>query len=126
MADVEFERRLLQMFDQPPAFADADHFARGVEARLARGWNLRQLVLGAFGVVGGVIGSLQVIGSGLVPQLETATQGVSRTVSNELSVLWNAGSALEALPLSGEVMWMAAALGVMALALAVTRAVEEL
>jgi hypothetical protein len=125
MADIDFERRLLQMFDQPPHFEDADRFARGVDARLASGWNLRQMVLGAFGVVGGIIGSLQMIRSGFVPQLETASQEATGMVTREWSDLWQAGAGYASMPLGGEVMWMAAALGVMALAFAVTRAVEE-
>ncbi len=35
------------------------------------------------------------------------------------------GENISALPFGGEAMWLAAALGVMALAFAVTRAVEE-
>jgi hypothetical protein len=125
MADVDFERRLLQMFDQPPHFADADRFARSVDARLDRGWNLRQMVLGAFGVIGGIIGSLQMIRAGFVPQLETASQEASGMMTRQLDELWRAGAGYGAMPVTGEVVWMAAALGVMALVFAVTRAVEE-
>jgi hypothetical protein len=125
MADVEFERRLLQMFDQPPAFADADRFALGVEARLDRGWNFRRLVIGAFGLVGGVIGALQMMSSGLAPQLGTASTEAVGMMNREFRDVWQAGAGYASMPLSGEVMWMAAALGVMALAFAVTRAVEE-
>jgi hypothetical protein len=40
--------------------------------------------------------------------------------------LLNVGEVASALPYGGQVIWMGAALGVMALAFAVTRAVEEL
>lgn len=118
MADPSFENRLLRLFDEPPAVPDADGFARGVEARLSRGWGLRQLTIWAFGIIGGLIGVYQMAGSGLVPQIENA-------MTAGLEDLWRVGAGYAALPLSGEVLWMAAALGVMALAFAITRAVEE-
>ena len=46
-------------------------------------------------------------------------------VTRPLGELWRSDLDLGGIPLTGEVLWMAAALGVMALALAVTRAVEE-
>ena len=75
MADVSFENRLLRMFDEPPAFADADRFAHDIEARLDRGWGLRQLMIGAFGVIGGVIGAAQMVGSGMGPALRSSPVG---------------------------------------------------
>jgi hypothetical protein len=126
MADADFESRLLRLFDQPPAFADADFFAHTVEARLDRGWGLRQLMIGAFGVIGGVIGAMQMVGSGLGFQLEKASEQSAGLVTEQLGGWWRSGVDLASMPLSGEVLWMAAALGVMALAFAATRAVEEL
>ena len=125
MADVSFEHRLLRAFDEPPAFADADRFASQVEARLDRGWGLRQLLIGAFGVIGGLIGTVQVVGSGFVPQLEAASAQSTSLLTQRVDDFWRSSLSLGAMPLSSEVLWMAAALGVMALALAVTRAVEE-
>jgi len=125
MADVSFENRLLKLFDDPPAFADADRFAHSVETRLNRGWGIRQLTIGAFGVAGGLIGVIQMVRSGVVPQLETASERSAGLMTDGLEDAWRAGSDLAALPMSGEVLWMAAALGVMALAFALTRAVEE-
>ena len=125
MADVSFENRLLRMFDEPPAFADADRFAHDIEARLDRGWGLRQLMIGAFGVIGGVIGAAQMVGSGMGPALEKASEQSTTLVTERLVSLWRSSLGMGGTPLSGEVLWMAAALGVMALAFAVTRAVEE-
>ena len=125
MADVSFEHRLLHAFDEPPAFADADLFAARVEARLDRGWGLRQLLIGGFGVVGGVVGTMQMVGSGFVPQLEAASVQSTGLLTQRLDDFWRSSLDLGAMPLSSEVLWMAAALGVMALAFAVTRAVEE-
>ena len=126
MADVSFESRLLRMFDEPPPFADADAFARQVETRLNRGWGLRQLMIGAFGVVGGFIGAFQMVGSGMGAQLEQASEQSAGLLNQRFDSLWRSSVDFASMPLSGEVLWMAAALGVMALAFAVTRAVEEL
>lgn len=125
MAEVSFEQRLLRDFDEPPAFADADLFAARVEARLDRGWGLRQLLIGAFGIVGGMIGTIQFVGSGLAPQLEAASQQSTALLSQRIGGFWRSSIDLASMPLGGEVIWMAAALGVMALAFAITRAVEE-
>lgn len=125
MADVSFEHRLLRAFDEPPAFADADLFASRVEARLDRGWGLRQLLIGTLGIVGGMIGTVQVVGSGFVPQLEAASAQSRGMLTERMDDLWRSSFELGAMPLGSEVLWMAAALGVMALAFAVTRAVEE-
>jgi len=125
MADADFEARLLRMFDTPPPMADAELFSRQVEARLNRGWSLRQLMIGVAGVAGGLIAAVQMVGSGLAPEITAATEQGNRMLVRELDGLWRSGLGLSGLPLSGEVLWMAAALGVMALALAVTRAVEE-
>jgi len=125
MAEADFESRLLRMFDQPPPLADAELFSRRVEARLDRGWSLRQLMIGVAGVAGGVIAAVQMMGSGLMPELTEASARGTSLISGEISEAWRSTAALEAMPLSGEVLWMAAAMGVMALAFAVTRAVEE-
>ena len=125
MAEVSFENRLLRMFDEPPPMPDADRFARRVEARLDRGWNLRQLTIGSFGILGGAIGVFQMARSGFAPQIEAASQRSASLLTTGLGELWSSATGYAAIPLTGEVLWMAAALGVMALALAVTRAVEE-
>ena len=125
MADLEFEARLLRLYDQPPAFADAELFAHRVEARLDRGWGVRQVLIGAFGFVGGLIGAMQMVGSGIAGQLRESSQASTGALAAQWDSLWRSSLDTSAMPLSGEVMWMAAALGVMALALAVTRAVEE-
>jgi hypothetical protein len=125
MAEAEFESRLLRLFDQPPAMPDGDAFALRVEARLDRGWGLRQVLIWTAGIAGGVIGAVQMVGSGLLPQFETATEESSLALSRHFETFMRSGADYAALPLNGEVLWMAAALGVMALAFAITRAVEE-
>lgn len=125
MADAGFENRLLKLFDEPPALADAEQFAQGVETRLNRGWSIRQLTIGAFGVVGGVLGVWQMARWGVAPRLESASERSTELMTAGFTDAWRAGENLTALPMNGEVLWMAAALGVMALAFAITRAVEE-
>ncbi len=125
MAELDFEMKLDRMFNEPPALADGEAFARLVELRLNRGWNLRQLAIGATGLIAGLVGVTQVLGSPLLAEAGEATQRNASAVSDSIGGLLRAGESLSALPFGGEAMWMAAALGVMALAFAVTRAVEE-
>ena len=58
-------------------------------------------------------------------KVEAASRKSASLLTSGLGDLWNSATGYAAMPLSGEVLWMAAALGVMALAFAVTRAVEE-
>ena len=125
MAEIDFERRLDRLFAQHPELPDASAFAAGIEKKLARGWNLRRWLIGAAGLAGGVVGTVQLMGSGFAPELESAALRSTSLVSERIDSAWRSSFGMAGIPLSGEVLWMAAALGVMALALAVTRAVEE-
>ena len=126
MADLDFETRLERMFAQPPAFVDADAFARRVESRLDRSWTVRRWAIGAAGLVGGVVATGQVVGSNLSERM----QGFGAEAMADLT----AGArgfapelkALSLLPVGTEVLWMGAALAIMALALVATRMLEEL
>jgi hypothetical protein len=105
--------------------ADAEAFARLVELRLDRGWNLRQVGIGAAGLVAGLVGVSQLLGSGLLFDAGEATQRNAVAFTSSVNGLVQTSENISALPFGGEVLWLAAALGVMALAFAVTRAVEE-
>jgi hypothetical protein len=130
MSDKTFEMDLERQFAASPILPDADVFALRVTSRLDRGWTFRQLLIGGLGVIGGLIGAGQLLGSGLVARLETlsaqsdtllksgiATLPAARGLSTVLSV----GSGLD-----GQVLWMSAALGVVAVGLFITRAIREL
>ncbi len=126
MADRTFEMQLDRLFAESPAFADADLFALRVEERLDRGWTFRQFVIGGLGIAGGLIGGAQILGSGLLQRLGAATAQSNHLVSSRLAGL----DGLHILPagtiLDGEVMWLSAALAVVALGFAVTRAIREI
>ncbi len=125
MADPDFETRLIRWFGETPVFADADLFAQRVEARLDRSWSVRRALIGAAGLSGGVIAVGQMLGAHVFDRIaglsefsmSQVTQGV-QTVG-QLRILAN-------LPLSGEVMWMGAALVLLAIVLMATRSLEEL
>lgn len=125
MADPDFETSLTRMFAQAPALADSEGFARRVEARLDRGWQMRQALIWTFGLAGGAIGVTQMFTSRMLVQMGAVSEESTRMLDKGISSVSNLQNSLNALPLGGEVVWMAAALGVMALAFAITRAVEE-
>ena len=68
----DFERRLERLFAEHPELPDAGAFADGVERRLNAGWTARRWLIGAAGVVGGVIGASQLMVSNLFQRVETA------------------------------------------------------
>ena len=125
MAELDFEMKLDRMFNEPPAMADSEAFARLVELRLDRGWNLRQVAIRGAGMVAGLVGVSQVLGSRLLFDAGEVTQRNANAFTQSVTSMERTGENLSALPFGGEAMWLAAALGVMALAFAVTRAVEE-
>ena len=125
MADPDFETNLMKMFADAPAMGDSEAFARRVEGRLDRGWQMRQALIWTFGLAGGAIGVTQMFTSRMLVQLSAVSEESTRMLDGGLSSISNLQRTLDTLPLGGEVVWMAAALGVMALAFAITRAVEE-
>lgn len=125
MADLDFETSLMKMFAEAPALADSEAFARRVEARMDRGWQMRQALIWTLGLAGGAIGVTQMFASRMLVQMGAVSEESTRMLDKGISNLSNLQGALNTLPMGGEVVWMAAALGVMALAFAVTRAIEE-
>lgn len=125
MAELDFEMKLDRMFHEPPVFPDAEAFARLVELRLDRGWSLRQVGIGVAGLVAGLVGVAQMLNSGILMNIGAETERQTAALTGGIDSLMKTGGNLSTLPFGGEVVWMAAALGVMALAFAVTRAVEE-
>ncbi len=124
MADPEFETRLNRLFGEAPALPDADGFARRVETRLARGWAVRRLLIGAAGLGGGAVAAGQMLGA----HLFHAMAGLSATSVHALSRGSRALGELHVLtdlPIGGEVIWMGAALAVLAVVLMATRSLEE-
>src|ERR671920_691714 len=72
MADVDFERRLERLFADFNELPDAGPFAERVERRLNTGWTARRWLIGAAGVIGGVIGASQLVMANVVQRVETA------------------------------------------------------
>jgi hypothetical protein len=130
MSDKTFEMDLERQFAATPILADADVFAMRVTARLDRGWTFRQMLIGGLGIVGGLIGAGQILGSGLVSRLEAlgaqsdtlVKSGIaSLPAARGLTTVLSMGSSMD-----GQVLWMSAALGAVAVGFFVTRAIREL
>jgi len=79
MAD-EFERRLERLFGEASFFADAEVFAQGIEQRLDRGWNIRSVLIGTAGLMGGVVGVSQLLMSNFFQRMGEASEGSARAL----------------------------------------------
>ena len=126
MSDPEFDARLGRLYSESPVFGDADGFARQIEARLARSWTLRRLMIGLAGIVGGIVAAGQMLGGG---HLWSAAMGASASIGGTVA---RGGQAigqlhvLSDLPIGGEVMWVGLGLAVLAVVLMAARSLEEL
>src|SRR3990167_787196 len=87
MAELDFEMKLDRMFNEPPAMADGEAFARLVEMRLDRGWTLRQVAIGSAGLIAGLVGVSQLLGSRLLFDAGEATQRNSVAFTSNLNGL---------------------------------------
>ena len=134
MVERAFEIELDRLFAESPPLADADRFVQAVTLRLERGWTFRRFLIGGLGIAGGLIGGAQVLGSGLLGRLtaagvrsdDAANHFIAARLSDSpaargLSDLVAAGSSMD-----GQVLWMSAALAVLAIGLFLTRAVREI
>ncbi len=125
MADPEFDARLMRLFAETPAYADADGFARRVEDRLERNWTLRRVLIGAAGLAGGAIAVGQTVGTGVIDRIIGLSDVSATTVTHSARALSQL-RLLSVLPVSSEVLWVGAGLAVLAVALMATRSLENL
>ena len=128
MAEVDFERRLERLFAEAPELPDCAVFAQTVEKKLHRGWQARRWLIGAAGVVGGVVGASQLFASNLFQRVETAEQSarvVSASVGQGLSRVGATTDMVSALS-GGYGVWLAAGLAVLMMVFVLTRVIEEI
>jgi hypothetical protein len=124
MAEVEFERRLERLFAEAPELPDCAQFAETVQRKLNRGWTARRWLIGAAGVVGGVIGASQLLASNLFQRVETAEQS-AKVLSAGLSKV-TPGADMVSLMSGGAGLWIALGLAVLTMGFALTRVIEEI
>ncbi len=129
MSDPSFEHQLGRLFAEPPALTGHAEFAAAVQGRLERGWAMRRVLIGAAGVVGGLLAAGQVVGANLVQRVAVASQGADSRAHNLAANLVTRGEAtlhLQSLPLGGEVLWMVAGLAALGVALVAARVMDAL
>jgi hypothetical protein len=125
MVEAEFERRLERLFGDAPEMPDAGPFAARIETRLNKGWTARRWLIGAAGVVGGVIGASQLMLSNVFQRVETAGDS-ARLLSSGLSRIAPRGDLLQAVSGADGVVWVAVSLAVLMMAFVLTRVIGEI
>jgi len=121
----DFEAQLAQMFEAPPVFVDSDGFASTVMQRLDRGWQVRSLVIGGAGLIGGLIAVSQIMATNLIGKVESLSLGAQQHLVANLIRSAEAHLVLPSLPFGGAGLWMSAGLAGLVLVFALTRAIEE-
>lgn len=128
MVELEFERRLERLFAETSELSDAGAFADRVERRLDAGWTARRWLIGAAGVVGGVIGASQLVMSNVVERVETASDS-ARLLSSSFSGLNHISANADwvaSVSSGGGVVWIAAGLAVVMMGFVLTRVIGEI
>ena len=125
MAEIEFERRLERLFAGTPELSDAGPFADRVARRLDAGWTARRWLIGAAGVVGGVIGVSQLMLSNLFQRAE-AVGDSARLISTSLNHLSSGTDWVAAASSGGGVVWVAAAAAVVMMGFVLSRVIGEI
>ena len=126
MADWTFEMDLDRMFGEHPAFPDADLFALRVETSLERGWTMRSFLIGGLGLAGGLIGAAQLMGAGVVPRFNALVAQYAPNIQVNFTDVAFSHVLPGGLAVNGEILWMSAAMAVVAIGFAVTRAIREI
>jgi hypothetical protein len=125
MVEIEFERRLERLFAEAPELPDAGAFAERVERRLDAGWTARRWLIGAAGVIGGVIGASQLMLSNVFQRVETAGDS-ARLLSTSINHISTGADWMAAVSSGGAVVWAAAAMAVVMMGFVLTRVIGEI
>jgi hypothetical protein len=124
--DRAFEARLERLFADAPSFADADLFAVRVRDRLNRRWNMRGTVIGALGLLGGMFVVYQAAAAGLIGRAQSLPGASRAAMGRALEHLLPWRLSVSGGPFAGEMIVVAIALAVLALGLAIVRAIREI
>ena len=83
-APDEFDPFIERLFRETPSMPDSADFARGVETRLASGSRMRTVVIGAAGLIGGVVAVRETLGANLnfSPGDEVTATGFSASAAS--------------------------------------------
>jgi hypothetical protein len=125
MVELEFERRLERLFADAPELPDASAFAERIERRLDAGWTARRWLIGASGVIGGVIAASQLMVSNLYQRVETASDS-ARLISTSISHISTGTDWVAAFSNAGTAVWVAAGLAVIMMGFVLTRVIGEI
>ena len=125
MAEPDFESQLTRLYGEAPSFPDAELFAAQIAASLDRGWALRRVLIGCAGVAAGVVAAAQIAASRFSSELQTLSRDGTRDLSADVNAALQKFNPLVATPASVEALWLVAGLALLALAFAVTRAMED-
>lgn len=125
MAEPDFESQLTRLYNEAPSFPDAELFAAQIAASLDRGWALRRVLIGGAGVAAGVVAAAQIITSRFSAELQALSRDGTRDLNADIDAALHKFNQVVTTPASVEALWLAAGLAVLALAFAVTRAMEE-
>jgi hypothetical protein len=125
MAEPDFESQLSRLFAEAPSFPDAALFNAEVAARLDRGWAMRRVFIALGGTAAGLFAAFQILGSRFSTEVTQLSRNSSHSFETEISAGVAKFNSVLTTPASAEAVWLAAGLAVVALAFAVTRAVEE-
>ncbi|MBS0360286.1 MAG: hypothetical protein JSR98_02805 [Proteobacteria bacterium] len=125
MAELDFERRLERLFADFTELPDATAFAERVERRLDAGWTARRWLIGAAGVVGGVVGASQLMMSNVFQRVETAEDS-AHMFSSSLSHITTSANWVATVANTGTVVWVAAGLAALMMGFVLTRVIGEI
>jgi hypothetical protein len=125
MAELDFERRLERLFAEVPELPDARAFAERVERRLDAGWTARRWLIGAAGVVGGVIGASQLMVSNVFQRVASAEDS-ARLLSSSLNHVSSGADWVAVVSNGGAVVWVAAGMAVLMMGFVLTRVIGEI
>jgi hypothetical protein len=125
MADLDFDMRLGRLFAEAPALPDSDAFAQRVESRLERNWTLRRVLIGAAGLGGGLIVAGQMMAPQISQRIETVSAAPVTTVQRAIEAFTPHWKVFSYLPYSSELVWMAAGLAALGIAVMAKRSIEE-
>jgi hypothetical protein len=125
MADLDFDAQLSRLYAEPPLIDDTEAFTARAIGRLDRGWALRRVGIAVAGAVAGVVGVGQLMSTRLFSDVQILSRDGVKALDGGYSHLASQAGSLLSLTAGNEVMWMAAALAVLAVAFAVTRAADQ-